>query len=144
MIPVLVESPYAGDIEANVAYARRAYRDCLFQRGEAPFASHLNYTQPGVLDDSIESERDLGIEAGLEIGKLMKWSIFYIDLGFSSGMRHGLAAAIEAQRNITFRTFGHRLLHEPADHIYSVNVDLRTANNRFNLDLGRLYGPRKS
>ena len=37
---VIVESPYAGDIETNVAYARAALRDCL-SRGEAPIASHL-------------------------------------------------------------------------------------------------------
>ena len=36
---VVVESPYAGDVEANLAYLRRAMRDCLL-RGEAPFASH--------------------------------------------------------------------------------------------------------
>ena len=47
---VIVESPYAGDIEANVAYARACLGDCL-SRGEAPFACHLLYTQPGVLRD---------------------------------------------------------------------------------------------
>lgn len=30
---VIVESPYAGDIEKNVTYARAAIRDCL-SRGE--------------------------------------------------------------------------------------------------------------
>ena len=43
---VIVESPYAGDVAANVEYARAAVADCL-RRGEAPFASHLLYT----LDD---------------------------------------------------------------------------------------------
>jgi hypothetical protein len=37
---VILESPYAGDVEANVAYARAAVRDSLM-RGEAPIASHL-------------------------------------------------------------------------------------------------------
>src|SRR5690606_21487830 len=37
---VIVESPYAGDVETHVAYARAALRDCL-SRGEAPIASHL-------------------------------------------------------------------------------------------------------
>lgn len=49
---VIVESPYAGDIEANVAYARRCLRDSL-ARGEAPIASHLLYTQEGVLRDDV-------------------------------------------------------------------------------------------
>jgi hypothetical protein len=61
---VILESPYAGDIERNVAYARAAMRDSLL-RGEAPIASHLLYTQPGVLDDQVSDERRLGIEAGL-------------------------------------------------------------------------------
>lgn len=52
---VIVESPYAGDIERNVAYARACIADCL-KRGEAPFASHLLYTQPGVLDDGVPAE----------------------------------------------------------------------------------------
>ena len=53
---VIIESPYAGDIKANIAYARRAVRDSL-ERGEFPIASHLLYTQPGILNDDIPSER---------------------------------------------------------------------------------------
>ena len=106
--PVTVESPYAGDIDANTTYARRAYHDCLVNRGEAPFASHLNYTQPGVLDDTVPEERKAGIEAGLAIGKLMSCSVFYVDRGFSSGMVWGLRAALEAGRPIAFRMFGNR------------------------------------
>ena len=44
---VILESPYAGDVAANVKYARRCVRDSL-SRGEAPIASHLLYTQPGM------------------------------------------------------------------------------------------------
>lgn len=47
MIFVIVESPYAGDVERNTAYARAAVRDCLM-RGEAPFASHLLYMAYGI------------------------------------------------------------------------------------------------
>ena len=61
---VIVESPYAGDVATNIAYARAAVRDCLM-RGEAPIASHLLFTQPGILDDDVADERRLGIEAGL-------------------------------------------------------------------------------
>ena len=57
---VYVESPYAGDVERNVQYARACLADCL-RRGEAPFASHLLYTQEGILDDLIEGERMKGI-----------------------------------------------------------------------------------
>lgn len=48
---VIIESPYAGNVEANATYLRRCLRDSLL-RGEAPFASHAIYTLPGVLDDA--------------------------------------------------------------------------------------------
>ena len=49
---VILESPFAGDVKRNTAYARAALRDSLL-RGEAPIASHLLYTQDGVLDDAL-------------------------------------------------------------------------------------------
>lgn len=61
---VIIESPYAGDVLRNVSYARAAVRDSVL-RGEAPIASHLLFTQAGVLQDDIENERAMGIEAGL-------------------------------------------------------------------------------
>ena len=60
---VILESPYAGDIERNVAYARECIRDCLL-RGESPIASHLLFTQPGILRDDVPAERELSIAAG--------------------------------------------------------------------------------
>lgn len=71
MRKVVVESPYAGNVERNLAYARACLHDCLL-RGEAPIASHLLYTQPGVLDDDRPEERKLGIEAGLVWGALAR------------------------------------------------------------------------
>ena len=44
-----------GHVEENVAYARAAVRDSLL-RGESPIASHLLYTQPGILKDSVSDE----------------------------------------------------------------------------------------
>lgn len=81
----MVESPFAGDVERNVTYARRAMADCL-QRGEAPFASHLLYTQPGVLDDNVPEERRLGIEAGYAWARGADAVAFYLDYGWSPGM----------------------------------------------------------
>lgn len=82
---VILESPYAGDVEANIAYARACLRDCL-SRGEAPLASHLLYTQPGVLDDLVEEERRWGIEAGLVWRSGAEAGVFYVDRGWSKGM----------------------------------------------------------
>ncbi len=100
---VIVESPYAGNIERNVAYARAAMRDCLL-RNEAPFASHLLYTQPGVLNDSIPHERKLGMEAGLVIGKQAAMTVVYTDYGISPGMQYGIERANEENRLVEFRS----------------------------------------
>ena len=56
---VIVESPYAGNVEGNIEYARACVRDSL-ARGEAPIASHLLYTQCGVLRDELATERAMG------------------------------------------------------------------------------------
>lgn len=82
---VIIESPYAGDVEANVAYARRALADSL-SRGEAPIASHLLYTQPDVLDDAVPAQRALGIAAGLAWRTVGDYAVFYIGRGWSAGM----------------------------------------------------------
>lgn len=92
---VIVESPFAGDVEANIEYARAAIRDSL-SRGEAPIASHLLYTQPGILDDDIPHERQWGIDAGLAWRTVAEASVVYTDKGISEGMKYGIAKA-EAQ-----------------------------------------------
>lgn len=102
-ILVLVESPYAGDVQENVRYARSCMQDC-FERGEYPFASHLLY--PQVLDDFNLAERELGILAGLAWGKHADRTVVYEDLGISGGMRWGIDAANEAGRPVFYRKLG--------------------------------------
>lgn len=99
---VIIESPYAGDIEANVLYARAALWDCL-ERGEAPYASHLLYTQVGVLDDSDPAQRARGIEAGLVWGKHADATVVYIDRGISKGMELGIQRAASEGRPVEYR-----------------------------------------
>lgn len=98
---VILESPYAGNIERNVNYARLCVKDSL-SRGEAPIASHLLYTQEGILDDTIESERMQGIDAGLKWKEVADLQVFYIDYGISKGMQYGMDYAKE--HNIPFET----------------------------------------
>ena len=86
MIKVVLESPFAGDIERNIEFARKCMRDCIL-RGEAPIASHLLYTQDGILNDDIEIERSLGIAMGLTWAKEADYAVFYTDNGWSSGMK---------------------------------------------------------
>lgn len=87
MIPTVLETPYAGDIEGNVEFAQKCMHDMLL-RGEAPYASHLLYTQPNVLDDLKPDERKLGIEAGF-VWKHMGGvkTVAYLDNGMSGGMQ---------------------------------------------------------
>lgn len=84
---VILESPYAGDVEKNIKYARACVKDSL-SRNEAPIASHLLYTQEGILDDKIGVERDLGILAGLAWKEVAELHVFYIDHGYSQGMEY--------------------------------------------------------
>ncbi len=100
---VIVESPYAGDVERNTTYARAALRDCLL-RGESPIASHLLYTQPGVLDDAIPEERQLGIDAGLAWGVEAEATVCYVDFGVSAGMKYGIERAEREGRRVEQRT----------------------------------------
>jgi hypothetical protein len=103
---VIVESPYAGDVARNVAYAKSAVLDCL-ARGEAPYASHLFF--PGILDDANPKERALGIDAGLAWGKAAEATIVYEDLGISLGMAHGIARAVAEGRAVEYRLLPVRL-----------------------------------
>jgi hypothetical protein len=91
---VILESPYAGKIDENIDYARKCVRDSL-SRGEAPIASHLLYTQAGILDDNIEAERKWGIDAGLAWKEVAELHVFYIDYGYSRGMEYARQYATE-------------------------------------------------
>lgn len=99
---VIIETPYAGDVVTNVVYARACLRHSLLL-GEAPFASHLLYTQPGVLDDLKVDERNLGIGAGLELAKRADLTVVYTDHGISDGMQRGIDAARAAGRPLVYR-----------------------------------------
>lgn len=89
---VILESPYAGDIGANLKYARDCVRDALL-RGEAPLASHLLYTQPGILNDEDRNERAHGINAGHAWLHLADAVVVYTDRGISDGMAAGIRSA---------------------------------------------------
>lgn len=101
MRTVVIESPLAGNVERNTAYARLAMLDCL-RRGEAPFASHLLYTQ--VLDDLDADDRKLGMRAGLYLGDRLEAVVVYTDLGISKGMEAGIARAQKRGAPLEYRT----------------------------------------
>jgi hypothetical protein len=107
---VIVETPYSGDIAANTQYALEAMQDCL-KRGEAPFLSHLLYTQVPkvgfVSDDDKKHElvgRDAAMRAGWAWGAKADKTVVYTDRDISKGMKAGIAAAEKANRPIEYRT----------------------------------------
>lgn len=93
---VIIESPFAGDVERNIKYARECVLDSLL-RGEAPIASHLLYTQEGILNDEIFEQRKLGINAGLAWKEVADKHVFYIDYGYSPGMLYAKEYATSNQ-----------------------------------------------
>jgi hypothetical protein len=116
---VFLESPLAGNVIDNVAYAKRCLLDSL-HRGEAPFASHLICTL--VLDDRIPEERQLGMEAGESWRLTADYVVVYVDKGLSPGVIAGIEHAIALYTPIEFRSlegadlapFYERYAHAPA------------------------------
>ena len=61
---VYIASPYAGDVEGNVAFAKEACRYAAAQ-GYTPVAVHLLY--PQFLDDRVPQEREAGLKMGRRV-----------------------------------------------------------------------------
>lgn len=103
---VIVESPYHAEtpegVDLNVAYARACVRDSVLH-GEAPIASHLLFTQPGILDDRKPDERAKGIAAGLAWRAVADLTVFYTDLGWSRGMREAFSLCVAEGRPYALR-----------------------------------------
>jgi hypothetical protein len=108
---VILESPFAGDVATNVAYAQACVRDALL-RGEAPLASHLLYTQPNILNADDVRERAHGINAGHAWLHLADAVVVYTDRGVSEGMKAGISMAefngipVEYRNGIVFNVLG--------------------------------------
>ena len=100
---VVIESPFAGDLDRNVIYAQRALRDSIY-RNEAPIASHLLY--PQVLNECNEKERTLGINLGFEWWIAKPLIAIYIDYGVTPGMEKAIHLAKELKLDITEREIG--------------------------------------
>jgi hypothetical protein len=109
---VIIESPFAGCGPwllnlirrwLNVRYARQCVRDAVL-RGESPIASHLLFTQRGILDDKDPAERQMGIEADLAWGRGADATVAYTDRGISKGMKAGIKRAEAEGRLVEQRT----------------------------------------
>jgi len=90
----------------NIAYALRCCRDSL-ARGEAPYASHVFFDRPGLLDDALPAEREAGILAGFAWGEVADLVAVYCDRGISSGMLCGIERARSARQPVAVRYLDH-------------------------------------
>lgn len=114
MIRVVIESPLGATalhatvserraaIAENQRYARRCVVDSL-ARAEAPYAAHLFYHHPEILDDLIPGQRAQGLQAGLFWATQAEICAVYLDRGFSSGMRLGVQQAVTLGMRVSFR-----------------------------------------
>jgi len=104
---VVIESPYAAGngrtVEDNLTYARECMADSI-RRGEIPIASHLIYTQPGILDDNIPAQRSHGIWMGYMWAQAARRAVFYVDHGMSSGMKKAKIYYEQESINYELRT----------------------------------------
>lgn len=111
---VIIESPFAGNKKRSkrlhVDYARRCMKDSL-SRGECPFASHLLYTQSGILDDKIKDERQLGMQSGYTWMKSAGIIAVYTDFGISSGMRSAILHAHSLGKRVVYRSLSCKPTH---------------------------------
>lgn len=102
---VIIESPYRGANQSerlrNVSYLKRCIRDCIM-RGESPYASHG--LLPGALDEDQAEERLRGIEAGYEWWFVAELIVFYVDYGWSSGMKIAKARVLGLNKPYDLRT----------------------------------------
>lgn len=102
---VIIESPYAGDLERNARYLDACLLHSL-RRDEAPFASHGLYARPGVLRDADPAGRALGIQAGFAFRAVAAVTAVYTDLGISSGMQLGIDDALRIGGAVEYRVLG--------------------------------------
>ncbi len=104
---VIIETPYKGinwgDTEENIRFTRLCGHDCIVRHNEAWFASHLLYTQEGVLDDKIPEERALGIEGGFAWKEVADSTVVYVNRGISKGMHFGIHKTISLGQPFEYR-----------------------------------------
>ena len=105
---IYIASPYAGDIEANTAFAKRACRYAIRQ-GHTPIAVHLLY--PQMLDDFDPAERELGLRLGHRVLEVCD-ELWLCGSRISTGM----AREIEEAKNlgIPIRQIGEQEIQKEA------------------------------
>lgn len=128
MVTIVIESPYRGkslyDTERNKRFAKLCMRHSI-DLGEAPFASHLLYTQ--CLDDDIKEERETGIKLRLVWGMAARKVAVYTNYGVSEGMQYGISYWKELGKEIEFRVLPEAYLFRNVEYtlegiLYDISV----------------------
>ena len=95
MSVVMIESPYSGHIDRNIRYLALCGYDAALLHDECPYASHGWMTQHPRCKTLFVSDydakwdvltRDAAIEMSQRIRRRCDKTVFYTDLGWSTGM----------------------------------------------------------
>ena len=86
---IYICSPLRGDIENNIVRAKQFCR-WVFELGGIPIAPHVAYA--GILNDDIHEERQLALQAGLELVKICD-ELWHFEREISSGMNAEITLA---------------------------------------------------
>jgi hypothetical protein len=122
---VILESPYSGDIQANMDYLDCCMHDCKM-RGEGALATHLLYTKTPFYGHAADSPPD-GMTAGrvwcCKLGtegwrKIASKAVFYMDRGMSRGMQDALTYYRSIDFPVEFRKFN--LTNQDLEYHYKV------------------------
>lgn len=135
MVTVFLESPYAGDVEVNVAYAEACMIHSIML-GEAPFASHLLYTR--MLDDTNALDRAAGLACAKAWRERADKVVVYADRGISPGMVEGIKHAESLGKPIVQRRLPSFEIAEGALDSYAVE-DLASRSPAEKMELVHKY-----
>lgn len=89
---IYVASPYAGNTEYNIEFAKQACRTVM-ESGHAFFAPHLLY--PAILDDAAPEQREMGMKMGISV--LSRCDELWV---FGDTISKGMQAEIDAANHM--------------------------------------------
>jgi len=113
MSVVVIESPYSGDIDRNIRYLALCGFDAALLHDELAYASHAWMTQhpraKGLFVSDYDPKWDVltrnqAIALSQRMRHLATMTVFYVDLGWSSGMMAARAYCEEHDLPYTCRT----------------------------------------
>ena len=89
---VYICSPYRGEVERNLQYAKELTRIAL-ENNFVPITPHLYLTQ--AVNDEVPEEREKGMAAGKELLKHCKYILIGSRYGLSEGMLEEIELALQ-------------------------------------------------